>query len=356
MNCKWTIYTEESAHVKLTFSFFDLEGGSCNFDFVEVYDGDSESAPLIGKWCGTTSPGVVESSKSTMLVRFRTDSSVTKNGFEAAWESPCGQTITANGDPENDYGLIVSPNYPALYNPNADCTWILNGAEATDFVAIHFVEFNLEGSLPACRFDSVKIYAGNSDTDIVGTYCGTDLPPAASTHGMMRLVFTTDASIHRSGFKAEYEFESCGGLREGEEGIINGRTPSTDWSEHRNQNCTWVIRVPDVEKVVETKFSLFDIEYHPSCDHDYVAMYDGPDVYSPLIGKYCGSYPPMYVKSTSQHLTVEYVTDFYETKDGFVMEWKQTVGPPTCGGPGRALSVAWLILFSEIRKTILFSH
>ena len=44
-NCKWTIYTEESSHVELTFTAFDLEGGSCIFDYVEIYDGDSEDYP-----------------------------------------------------------------------------------------------------------------------------------------------------------------------------------------------------------------------------------------------------------------------------------------------------------------------
>ena len=45
-NCKWTIYTEESSHIELTFTAFDLEGGSCIFDYVEIYDGDSEDFPV----------------------------------------------------------------------------------------------------------------------------------------------------------------------------------------------------------------------------------------------------------------------------------------------------------------------
>ena len=31
-------------------------------------------------------------------------------------------------------------------------------------------------------------------------------------------------------------------------------------------------------------------------------------------------------------MTVEYITDFYETKEGFFLDWMQTPGPPTCGG------------------------
>ena len=102
---------------------------------------------------------------------------------------------------------------------------------------------------------------------------------------MLRLEFRTDSSVTRTGFHALYDFEQCGGTQVGTSGTLNGLTPSDDWSEHRNQNCTWVIQAEDPEMVIEIKFSIFDIEYEPTCDHDYVAIYDGRDVNAMLIGK-----------------------------------------------------------------------
>ena len=109
---------------------------------------------------------------------------------------------------------------------------------------------------------------------MIGEYCGNTLPPSASTHGSLMLHFVTDSIIHYNGWKAEYDFEACGGLQTGESGTINGRTPTDDWSEHRNQNCTWQLTT-DIGKVIELKFSFFDLEYHPVCGHDYLAVYDG---------------------------------------------------------------------------------
>ena len=74
--------------------------------------------------------------------------------------------------------------------------------------------------------------------------------------------------------------------------------------------------------MIELKFSLFDIEYHVNCVYDYVAIYDGASVNSRLIGRYCGGNPPSFVSSRTQYMTLEYVTDFYETKAGFLAEWK----------------------------------
>ena len=77
-----------------------------------------------------------------------------------------------------------------------------------------------------------------------------------------------------------------------------------------------------LNKAVEIKFSLFDIEYHPNCDSDYLAIYDGPDRNSNLIGKYCGSTPPAFLISSSNYMTLEYITDYYETKEGFILDWR----------------------------------
>ena len=77
-----------------------------------------------------------------------------------------------------------------------------------------------------------------------------------------------------------------------------------------------------LNKAVELKFSLFDLEYHPQCSHDYVAIYDGPDRNSRLIGRYCGATPPTFILTRQNYMTIEYITDYYETKEGFIAEWK----------------------------------
>ena len=94
-----------------------------------------------------------------MFVRFRTDSSVVKSGFAAEWSSACGHRVQATGEP-GETGLIISPNYPALYPSDYDCSWTMTGTEETDFVRLHWLVFNLEAasSTGTCAWDKVQVY------------------------------------------------------------------------------------------------------------------------------------------------------------------------------------------------------
>ncbi|CBY40558.1 unnamed protein product, partial [Oikopleura dioica] len=335
-NCFWTIFTNPSDHIKFTFTTFDLEGSqpSCNWDYVTFHSGESLDAPMIGgRLCGSATPEPVESAQDKMFIRFRTDSSVNKNGFAGSWETLCGQTIISSGE-SGESGMILSPNYPVMYPNSYDCDWKLVGSDDSDFVRAHFVSFDLEGGT-TCQFDSVSVYNGDQKTSssLLGKYCGTEVPPSQSVHGTMLINFVTDSSVTRTGFRINYDFESCGGMRSAPSGEINGHTPTDNWSEHRNINCTWTIEV-DEDKIVELRFTLFDIEVASNCNADYIAIYDGPTkVGYPMVGKYCGSDPPAFVRTTGRYMTLEYITDFYETKDGFIAEWRQTIGPLSgCGG------------------------
>lgn len=40
---------------------------------------------------------------------------------------------------------------------------------------------------------------------------------------------------------------------------------------------------------VEVVFHVFEIEEETDCGYDYVELYDGADVKSPRLGRYCGS-------------------------------------------------------------------
>ncbi|KAI9556636.1 hypothetical protein GHT06_016426 [Daphnia sinensis] len=70
-NCQWTIQADRSSKIRLTFSHFDIESP---FDYVEVFDGASDSATRLLKHSGFTVPSTpITSSSNEMLVRFVTD-------------------------------------------------------------------------------------------------------------------------------------------------------------------------------------------------------------------------------------------------------------------------------------------
>lgn len=53
-------------------------------------------------------------------------------------------------------------------------------------------------------------------------------------------------------------------------------------------DCLWVVTA-EKGYGVEIIFQVFEIEGEANCGYDYVELYDGADVKSPQLGRYCGS-------------------------------------------------------------------
>ena len=54
---------------------------------LQVFNGIIPLSPSIRRFCGTTLPAPVESSSNTMMVKFKTDGSVSQRGFSAQYTS-----------------------------------------------------------------------------------------------------------------------------------------------------------------------------------------------------------------------------------------------------------------------------
>lgn len=76
----WVDYTRYSIHSALLMINFDISY-SCDYDYLNIYDGNSKSAKLIGKFCGGNDVEVVSSSRSLYL-EFHSDDSDEFTGFK----------------------------------------------------------------------------------------------------------------------------------------------------------------------------------------------------------------------------------------------------------------------------------
>lgn len=63
---------------------FDQFNTETNYDTVKIYDGASDSAPLIATYSGTIAPPI-SSSGSSMFIKFSSDASVNRSGFSASF-------------------------------------------------------------------------------------------------------------------------------------------------------------------------------------------------------------------------------------------------------------------------------
>ena len=83
-NLTQTFYpSTPGAMIRFTFNSFETESG---YDYLRIYNGENTSAPLIGTYDGTTSPGTVTASGLTgaLTFNFTSDGSVTRPGWEAS--------------------------------------------------------------------------------------------------------------------------------------------------------------------------------------------------------------------------------------------------------------------------------
>lgn len=59
--------------------------GECNYDSVAVFDGDSQTDTLLGRWCGREQPASLVSKGSKLLVVLSTDRNEARRGFTASY-------------------------------------------------------------------------------------------------------------------------------------------------------------------------------------------------------------------------------------------------------------------------------
>ncbi len=85
-DCAWLIDTW-SGPISLEFDAFDLENQS---DFVRVFDGNDNTAPLLGSFTGSSIPAAVTSTGSQLYVEFTSDNvDASNSGFVATYSTPC---------------------------------------------------------------------------------------------------------------------------------------------------------------------------------------------------------------------------------------------------------------------------
>lgn len=80
MDCQWNL--DSNSKVEVTFFNFNTQP---NADYLYVYDGDSSSSQLIGKFSGTSLPPPITSSSNKLHLRFTSDSSGQARGFSAGY-------------------------------------------------------------------------------------------------------------------------------------------------------------------------------------------------------------------------------------------------------------------------------
>ncbi|NWI40696.1 PAMR1 protease, partial [Picathartes gymnocephalus] len=117
--CEWTIHVQAGFNIELRFSMLSLEFDyMCQYDYVEIRDGDNLDSRIIKKFCGNERPPPIQSSGSSLHVLFQSDGSKNFDGFHAVFEeitacssSPCLHDGTCILDKSSTYKCACLAGY-----------------------------------------------------------------------------------------------------------------------------------------------------------------------------------------------------------------------------------------------------
>ncbi|MEQ2209692.1 hypothetical protein XENOCAPTIV_002638, partial [Xenoophorus captivus] len=199
--CSWTIQASSGNTINYTFTAFQLEAtSSCNYDYIKLYNGPNEQAPLIGAFCGNTPPAASSTTSSALTLVFRTDSSISMSGFQMMWyQNGCGGNI---GGPS---GSISSPGYPNRYPENRECIWYVTSTPGSS-ITLNILEFDVEFH-ENCNYDVLEVYGGpDLQAPRLARLCSTTSSPmqVSSTGNLLTVRFKSDAYVSGRGFNANW--------------------------------------------------------------------------------------------------------------------------------------------------------
>ncbi|XP_065611052.1 inactive serine protease PAMR1 isoform X1 [Cyrtonyx montezumae] len=117
--CEWTIHVQAGFNIELRFPMLSLEFDyMCQYDYVEVRDGDNLDSRVIKKFCGNERPAPIRSTGSSLHVLFQSDGSKNFDGFHAVFEeitacssSPCLHDGTCILDKSGTYKCACLAGY-----------------------------------------------------------------------------------------------------------------------------------------------------------------------------------------------------------------------------------------------------
>nr|XP_021154607.1 bone morphogenetic protein 1 [Columba livia] len=157
------------------------------------------SAP---RFCGAKEPEPLISSSNKMFLKFVSDNSVQKKGFEATHATVCGGQVHAEVKTKDLYShaQFGDNNYPG----GSDCEWVIMAEEGYG-VELIFQTFEIEEEAD-CGYDYMELFDGYDGTaPRLGRFCGSGPPEEIYSAGDSVMIrFHSDDTINKKGFHLRY--------------------------------------------------------------------------------------------------------------------------------------------------------
>ncbi|XP_063906392.1 tolloid-like protein 1 [Zophobas morio] len=400
--CIWKVTVPVNHQVVVRSEKFQIEYEThCRYDYVEFYDSNSTA---LGRFCGEELSENITSTLNTLTIKFVSDNTIQKEGFSfllladydecvtkehqcahecintvGSYKCACrrGYKLQRDGKScETECGGILdalngtirySSSFPREYSQNTTCIWKIV-VPADNVIHLSFSDFDLKGDNDndsisgKCEKNKLEVFnEEETDTQLLGTYCGRVLPDLVASQGStMKIILSADNSVERIGFALNYSIvenkcdnfggnchHRCVSLQTyrkcicpenyttennvdcnrgchheiaSPSGIISSPNYPNYYS--NNANCTWRFKTTPGHRI-QIVFSGIQTA---DCD-DYVRVYDNyyPSNASILL-EVCGNKTDITGLSTTNELSVNFISDSLNVYHGFNATYSSVCG------------------------------
>jgi uncharacterized protein (DUF427 family) len=328
-NITMTFSSGSSARVSVSFSSFATE---TNNDFLWIYDGPSTAYPLIATYSGSTNPGTITSTGSSLTFRFTSDVSSVNSGWDA--------TISCTGTAITTYALtsgIVTACSGTVFDdggPNANYGSSIIGTTQTF----------CSGTTDRLQFTFLRPYSNLGTGDTLFIYdgsstaapllfihiAGSSFEDFISSGTCVTFRFKSDATTTTAGWAGQFQCTTASptapvfNMSAGTRFVCSGTfydTGGPSGNYLNNENRTQTFASYNGERIT-VNFALFATE----TNNDFLWVYDGPSTAYPLIATFTGSNSPGTITSTGTSLTFRFTSDVSATNNGWTASF-------SCAGP-----------------------
>ncbi|VDP10533.1 unnamed protein product [Soboliphyme baturini] len=160
------------------------------------------------------------------------------------------------------------------------CEYIIEPGDRA-FIAFQVLNLNLEEEDEGTCYDYIEVIEMKTNRS-KGIFCDREIPEVISSSGPMKIVFHSDEVLEYPGFLAHYwvsVLKQC---------LSNGLKAMHAWF----------------------RFTDISLEFHSSCNYDYVEIFDGDSLANRSFGKLCGKFfPRRNFQSSGNAMLIRFVTD-----------------------------------------------
>uniref|UniRef100_A0A182T8I1 CUB domain-containing protein n=1 Tax=Anopheles maculatus TaxID=74869 RepID=A0A182T8I1_9DIPT len=328
-NIGWRITVDMGSVIAIHFNRFSIDRNTYNWcgGALVIYDGYDETGALLLKNCGYLKPEPLTSTSNVVYIVLDHSNVMEASLFVLNWQqkfvsnapnfpvdNSCNGHATIVLNSTNATFNVSSPGYPDGYESGLNCIWIFQSAVSGYHPFLSFGFIDLEESSD-CLADYVEVF---SSSDLAawksfGRMCNFANRGTYKFHGTphLKLQLRTEYDEEKAGFTGTVVLR-CGGLLTAPDGVImQPDSLPTVQPVNRTEtfeSCNWNISVR-AGRTIEFSFEKLNITIEPAgplVRNGFVAIMNGIDEFSPLLGRYSGTDIPGTIKTSSNRAFVQY--------------------------------------------------